>query len=166
MLLRRATEKDADRIWEIIQAAIEKRRAEGSMQWQDGYPNPQSIATDIEQGYGYVLADGESILAYTAIIFDKEPAYEVPNVDWLNGESYVVIHRVATASEVRGSGKAILLFQMAEKVALNKGIFNIRVDTNFDNQPMLHILDKLGYKYCGKVYLRGGERQKKKKILL
>ncbi len=165
MLLRRARSEDADRIWEIIQAAIEKRRIEGSKQWQDGYPNTQSIAEDIKKGYGYVLVDDESILAYSAIIFDKEPAYEVPDVYWLNDQAYVVIHRVATAPEVRGSGKAAQLFRLTEDLARSQGVFNIRVDTNFDNGPMLHILEKLGYSYCGLVYLRGAERRAFHKIL-
>lgn len=30
---------------------------------------------------------------------------------------------------------------------------------NFDNAAMLHILKKLGYTYCGEVYLAGGERK-------
>lgn len=165
MLLRSARSEDADRIWEIIQAAIEKRRLEGSKQWQDGYPNSQSIAEDIKKGYGYVLVDNESILAYSAIIFDKEPAYEVPDVDWLNDEEYVVIHRVATAPEVRGSGKAAQLFRLTEDLARSKSFFNIRVDTNYDNGPMLHILEKLGYSYCGLVYLRGAERRAFQKTL-
>ena len=34
-----------------------------------------------------------------------------------------------------------------------------KVVTNFDNAAMLHILKKLGYTYCGEVYLAGGERK-------
>jgi hypothetical protein len=39
------------------------------------------------------------------------------------------------------------------------------VDTNFDNAAMLHILKKLGYTYCGEVYLAGGERKAFEKLL-
>ena len=37
--LRKANYEDTTRIWEILQQAIEKRKEEGSDQWQDGYPN-------------------------------------------------------------------------------------------------------------------------------
>ncbi len=40
-----------------------------------------------------------------------------------------------------------------------------KVDTNFDNAAMLHILKKLGYTYCGEVYLAGGERKAFEKLL-
>ena len=40
-----------------------------------------------------------------------------------------------------------------------------KVDTNFDNAAMLHILKKLVYTYCGEVYLAGGERKAFEKLL-
>jgi hypothetical protein len=40
-----------------------------------------------------------------------------------------------------------------------------KVDTNFDNAAMLHLLKKLGYTYCGEVYLAGGERKAFEKLI-
>ena len=40
-----------------------------------------------------------------------------------------------------------------------------KLDTNFDNAPMLKILDKLGYTYCGEVFFRGSARKAFEKIL-
>ncbi len=37
--LAQAKKEDADFIWSIIQFAIDQRKADGSDQWQDGYPN-------------------------------------------------------------------------------------------------------------------------------
>lgn len=36
---------------------------------------------------------------------------------------------------------------------------------NFDNASMLHLLKKLGYTYCGEVYLAGGVRKAFEKLL-
>ena len=44
-------------------------------------------------------------------------------------------------------------------MAHNKGIPSLRADTNFDNAPMLHLFEKLGYKYCGEVTFRGTPRK-------
>ena len=44
---RRAKIEDKEIIWKIIQLAILRRKADGSKQWQDGYPNEQSIENDI-----------------------------------------------------------------------------------------------------------------------
>ena len=165
MILRKANISEIPTIWEILQQAIEQRRQDGSQQWQDGYPNPQTVENDINNGYGFVLTENEKIIAYAAIIFDIEPAYTDIEGKWLTNEDYVVIHRVATSNEVKGKGIATELFRMIEDVAKQNNVFSIKVDTNFDNVPMLKILDKLGYTYCGEVYFRGSARRAYEKVL-
>ena len=165
MILRKANISEIPTIWEILQQAIEQRRQDGSQQWQDGYPNPQTVENDINNGYGFVLTENEKIIAYSAIIFDIEPAYTDIEGKWLTNEDYVVIHRVATSNEVKGKGIATELFKMIEDVAKENNVFSIKVDTNFDNVPMLKILDRLGYTYCGEVYFRGSARRAYEKVL-
>ena len=60
-LFRKAQEEDADRIWEILQEAIQKRKEEGSNQWQDGYPNPKVIASDLNKQEGFVMILNDEI---------------------------------------------------------------------------------------------------------
>lgn len=165
MILRKATVSDQAGIWTILQQAIEQRRKDGSRQWQDGYPNEQSVAQDIERGYGYVLSVADELVAYAAVIFDIEPAYEIINGQWLTSGPYVVLHRVATSDAVRGKGMATHLFLLVEQLASDRGVYSIKVDTNFDNGPMLHILGKLGYTYCGDVFVNGASRRAYEKIL-
>jgi GNAT superfamily N-acetyltransferase len=165
MELRKAGQSELPAIWKIIQYAIEQRRLDGSKQWQDGYPNENSLQDDLDQGNAYVLADGETILAYAAIIFDKEPAYEAIEGRWLSDGPYVVVHRVATSKAAKGKGLATRLFQMIEDLAMDRKVYSIKVDTNFDNQPMLRIAEKLGYTYCGEVYFRGSARRAFEKML-
>jgi len=165
MILRKAIPSELPVIWEIIQYAIEQRRLDGSRQWQDGYPNEKSIQTDLENGHAYVVADEGQTLAYAAIIFDKEPAYEAIEGQWLSDGEYVVVHRVATSKQAKGKGVATWFFQKLEELSAQNHVFSIKVDTNFDNGPMLHILSKLGYTYCGEVYFRGAARKAFEKVL-
>ncbi len=165
MTLRKATSADSDHIWTILQDAIAQRRAEGSAQWQDGYPNQDTIAGDLAQAYGYVVVENETILAYAAISFDGEPAYENLEGQWLSNQEYVVLHRLATAKEAKGKGVATTVFMLLEELALQQKVCSIKVDTNYDNAPMLHILEKLGYSYCGEVIYRGDYRRAYEKIL-
>jgi GNAT superfamily N-acetyltransferase len=164
--LRKANLSEIPQIWEIIQDAIEQRRLDGSTQWQDGYPNELSIKSDIENGYGYVFTEDESILAYAAIIFDKEPAYENIEGKWLTDGDYTVVHRVAVSKLAKGKGIATKLFQSIEGLSVENNIYSIKVDTNFDNTPMLKILDRLKYTYCGEVYFRGSARKAFEKRLI
>jgi GNAT superfamily N-acetyltransferase len=165
MELRKARQSELPVIWEIIQYAIAQRKLDGSTQWQDGYPNESTLQNDLDHGNAYVVTDNETILVYAAIIFDKEPAYENIEGKWLSNEEYVVIHRVASSKLAKGKGVATALFQMIEGLAVEKRVYSIKVDTNFDNGPMLRILEKLGYTYCGQVYFRGGARRAFEKML-
>lgn len=165
MILQKATTSQIPAIWEILQQAIEQRRLDGSQQWQDGYPNPDTIQNDINNGNGYVLLDNEVIIAYAAIIFEIEPAYNELVGEWLTNDDYVVIHRVATSNAVKGKGVATHLFKLIEDLSIEQGVFSIKVDTNFDNIPMLRIMDKLGYTYCGEVFFRGSARRAYEKVL-
>lgn len=166
MDFRKAANEDAERIWRMLQDAIAQRKADGSEQWQDGYPNPASIRNDIEKGWGYVFTKERTIIGYAAVIFDIEPAYEKIEGKWLTDGAYSVVHRVVIAKEAKGEGFAKVIMKEIEGIALSKGMTSIKVDTNFDNVPMLKILTKLGYTYCGEVYFRGASRMAFEKILL
>ncbi|HWV75119.1 MAG TPA: GNAT family N-acetyltransferase [Pseudosphingobacterium sp.] len=163
--LRKATDEDKNRIWEILQQAIELRRRDGSDQWQDGYPNIEVVQHDINQGYGYVLLSESHILAYIAIIFDGEPIYNALKGRWLSDQDYVVIHRLAVAQDIKTKGTATILMKQVEALAVARQIYSIKVDTNYDNKGMLRIFEKLGYQYCGEVYFRSGARMAFEKLL-
>lgn len=163
--IRKAEISDFPSIWNIILYAKETRKSEGSLQWQDGYPNEQTITTDIEKGYGYVVENQGNILGYFALMFDVEPAYEAIEGKWLDEGKYAVLHRVAVSKNAKGIGLGKKILQKAEEISLDNGIFSLRIDTNFDNAPMLAIIHKLGYTYCGEVYFRGSARKAFEKIL-
>jgi GNAT superfamily N-acetyltransferase len=165
MELRKANFSEIILIWEILQQAIEQRRQDGSEQWQNGYPNQQTVYDDITNGYGYVITDNNLIIAYAAIIFGIEPAYNEITGQWLTNGDYVVVHRVATSNSVKGQGVATKLFKLLEDLAIEHNVFSIKVDTNFDNIPMLKLFEKLGYSYCGEIFFGGASRKAYEKVL-
>ena len=166
MRLRQAERTELPSIWAIIAFAIEQRRLDGSSQWQDGYPNRDTLSDDLERGVAYVLENDGELLLYAAILFEPEPAYEAIEGKWLTSGPYMVLHRVATSPQAKGKGIATTFFRMAEDLCRAKGVPSIKVDTNFDNAPMLRIMDNLGYTYCGEVYFRGNARKAFEKVLL
>lgn len=165
MIFRKANEQDSDEIWKIIEQAIERRRIDGSKQWQNGYPNLQSIHFDIEKGQGYVLEISGKIAVYGALIFNDEPAYENIDGKWLSEGDFLVVHRVAVEETFHGQGLVRTFFEKIEDFALQNQVYSIKVDTNYDNGAMLHILKKLEYTYCGEVFLTGAPRKAFEKIL-
>lgn len=162
---RRARPDDAARIIEIIRQAQTQMRALGSLQWQNGYPAPADIGSDIAHGYGYVLdrpalaANAPAtVIAYGAVVFDGEPAYDAIEGTWLTDGKYVVLHRLAVADGEKGRGIATEFMRRTEVLARAQGAGSFRVDTNFDNRYMLRTLERLGFAYCGKIRYRSGER--------
>lgn len=163
---REANLSDVESVWLILQQAIVRRRLDGSDQWQDGYPNPEVIERDILQKYGYVMVVNGEVIAYSAMMVNNEPAYDKINGQWFTENTdFLVLHRIAVADSCLGKGIAKEIFKKAEQFASSHHIQSIRVDTNFDNFPMLHVLEKLGYVYCGEVILRGGSRKGFEKVL-
>ncbi|MYZ58343.1 GNAT family N-acetyltransferase [Elizabethkingia anophelis] len=165
IIFRQAESKDKHIIWEILQQAIERRRNDGSNQWQDGYPNLQTVENDIKKGQGYVLILNDEVITYAALIFNDEPAYEAIQGKWLTNGDFMVVHRVAVSEKAAGKGIVKKLFGMLEDFAKSHQVYSIKVDTNFDNLAMLAILEKLGYTYCGEVIFRENFRKAYEKVL-
>lgn len=164
--LRKAEIQDKDTIWEIIQQSIERRRIDGSTQWQNGYPNQQTIESDLAKNFGFVLTVNDEIAVYVALIFNDEPAYSTIDGAWLTDGEFVVIHRVAVSEKFAGQGLAKKLFDLIEDFVSSQNVHSIKVDTNYDNVAMLKILADKGYTYCGEVFLAGGVRKAFEKVLI
>ena len=119
---RQAVPREAPLIMQIIRQAQARMRAAGSSQWQDGYPAPGHISADIGRGCGYVLCrpgvrECRAIIAYGAVAFDGEPAYEALEGEWLTDGPYVVVHRMAVADGECGKGVAAEFLRHAEEMA-------------------------------------------------
>ena len=165
IIFRPARKQDESAIWEILRGAIERRRKDGSEQWQDGYPNPETVQSDISKNYGFVLTVDDKVAVYVALIVNNEPAYEHIDGNWLSEGDFLVMHRVAVSEEFLGKGLVRRLFAETEHYCRQKGVPSIKVDTNFDNAAMLALLHKTGYQYCGEVTMRGGSRKAFEKLL-
>ena len=158
LIFRQAQSCETDRIMQIIRQAQARMHAAGSRQWQDGYPSPETIRRDLLRGDGRIVRIDGAAAAYAAFVFDGEPAYDAIDGQWLTDEPYVLVHRIAVADGERGRGVAAEFLHRVETLAQERGVKAFRIDTNFDNQTMLRLLERTGFTYCGKVVYRSGER--------
>ena len=133
---RKAELSEIAPIWEILQHAIQRRKEDGSTQWQDGYPNPEVVQKDIEKEEGFVLLEGETIIGYTAVLINNEPAYQNIEGHWLSNGDFVVVHRVAIAEKYLGKGLAKMILKYVENFEASNNIYSIKADTNFDNTQL------------------------------
>ncbi|KFZ37936.1 acetyltransferase [Shewanella mangrovi] len=139
------------RIMEIYEHARSFMAANGNReQWGNGYPEPSQIEQDIAQGHSYICLDGEQIIATFYFAIEEEPTYHrIDDGAWFNDRPYGVLHRIAVQSDKKGVATFCLnwCFEL---------VGNMRIDTHENNLPMRRVLEKLGFQYCGVIYVRDG----------
>lgn len=153
-------------IMTIIGQAKARMGAQHIDQWQDGYPNEESIITDINKKQGHVFVKDHQVVAYAAIVHGKDPYYENIDGQWLTNDNYITVHRIAIHNDFLHRGYADHIIRYAEKYAKKQGIPSFRIDTHHDNLFMRNLIRNNGFTYCGIVQVRNGERLAYEKPLL
>ena len=149
---RKATDADLDAVMDIIAQAV-KRLGEAKIdQWQGGYPDRETIGSDINREEGYVLTYGGKTAAFFVLSDRPEPCYDaLTDGRWHGDGPYMVIHRCAVEEEFLGLGVSDRMLAQAERLALERGIGWMRVDTHRKNRAMQALLRRNGYEYRGNV---------------
>ena len=96
-------------------------------------------------------------------MFTTKPESTYSNLDgsWLTPENtkYGVIHRMAVGNKFRNLGIAKFIFKKCELNLQQNDIASMRIDTHEDNKGMQGLLKKLGYVYCGIIFLKSGDKR-------
>jgi hypothetical protein len=108
------------------------------------------IRQDIANGNRYVgVSPDDRILYVFAFIIGDDPTYRKIEGEWLNGNPYGTIHRLASSGVESG------VFQRCLDFCLSR-MKDIRVDTHADNTPMRKAIERAGFKRCGIIYVADG----------
>ena len=163
--LRKVTEKEIPAALLFIEQAKAHLKAQGIDQWQDGYPNLDSIKADVSADRGYfITAEGEPA-GYLCLDFEGEPVYGQLDGQWKCTSGYAALHRIAVGDEYRGKGIGKLAFVACEALCREKGIYSIRVDTKDENPKMRHVVTENGFEYRGDVFYEScGKRMAFEKV--
>lgn len=154
-LLELAQSKDVAKCYAIIKAAKKFQREQGFIQWTDEYPNESTIRDDVDAKKGYIFTVDGDIAGYMCIDFSGEPAYANIEGGWNTEMPYAVVHRMAFSERYRGKGLSSVALTLVEDLCLSKGVNCIRVDTDFQNTRMQHVLEKGGFSKCGVIVFQG-----------
>ncbi|MGL9728356.1 GNAT family N-acetyltransferase [Enterococcus sp. DIV0756] len=149
---RLSTIEDVPAIGVIVNQAKKYLKEQGSPQWQNGHePHAAVIREDIKKKASYVLTLNGEIVGTVALIAEKDPIYEAIDGKWQGNGPYVSLHHVAVSQNYRGKGLGKTLLTSAIQQAQLLGLEDIRIDTYPANQPMLTLINKLGFVYCGMI---------------
>ena len=151
--IRRTTRHDLPAVMDIYARARDfMRKTNNPNQWFDNHPPEAMIKSDIKAGNSYCCVEAGKILAVFYFNVEEEPTYTEINGKWLNDDKYGVIHRIARAEGARGAAAFCMEWCYKQHP-------NIRIDTHKDNEPMLKLLEKQGYKYCGIIKVANGDER-------
>lgn len=155
-VLRKAHPADAAELLDLVRDCVAAMRAAGIEQWDEVYPNADSIARDIEAGTLDVLVEDDEIMACITLDQNMDPLWQ--GMDWTtNGEPPIALHRLMVHPSRQGRGYAKLLMQHAESVARQRGCRSIRLDTFLNNPAAMSLYPRLGYRRTGTAMMRKGE---------
>ncbi len=150
-VFRRARRQDMAEIMRVIHEAQAFMKGLGIDQWQDGYPERETLQADIDLDQLYVFAEGECVHAVAALSRLPEPIYDALEGDWLCDGRYLTLHRMAIDDSRRGKGLAGGMLEEALRIARQGGCASVRADTHRGNVAMRRFLEKAGFQYCGLV---------------
>ena len=153
MEFRKSIKSDLDNIMIIIKEAQKYFKENNIDQWQDNYPNEETILNDINNETSYVLVKDNNIVATASISFEEEKTYKNIDGNWLTNDRYVVIHRNAVSNDYKGLRLSSTILDNAKALALKNSIHSIKIDTHKDNKAMQRVLKKNNFTYCGIIYL-------------
>lgn len=152
-------DKDITDIMRIINQAKDYFKNHNIDQWQDGYPNEESIKQDISENKSYVLIKDNKIIGTMFFTIGDDPTYSyIENGEWLtSNQPYAVIHRIVVDENLKGRNFAFELVKYAIECCKEQHIKSIRIDTHFDNLSMQAFLRKHDFQPCGTIYLENGD---------
>lgn len=150
-MIRKATAADHGMIMRIYDTAKAFMRANGNhTQWQNGYPFPDLVTEDTENGNMYVVCkDDGCVCACFGIFEGEDPTYAYIEGSWASDTPYAAIHRVASDGTERGIFKQIFAYA-AERYT------HLRIDTHADNIPMQRAVTGCGFSYQGIIFVEDG----------
>jgi GNAT superfamily N-acetyltransferase len=154
--IRQATTADAATLLRLLRDCIAAMRAAEIEQWDEVYPDAETIARDTEAGALHVLYEGETIIASITIDSNMDPLWQ--GMDWsTDSEPAAAVHRLMVHPTQQGRGHAKHLMQHAETVAREQGCRSIRLDTFVQNPAAMVLYPRLGYQPTGTAMMRKGE---------
>ena len=129
--IRKATINDLPDIMNIINEAKALLKADGSVQWQGGYPNEEILTKDIAAMQCFVLIVDQKVAGTATLIVGNEPSYdEIIGGSWNNTtDPYATIHRIAIGKAFAGQHLSHFFLSNLISAAYSKGVRNLSILT-------------------------------------
>lgn len=153
MEVNKTNKNDIKTVLSLYKDASHRLHVQGIDQWQNNYPNIDTLTNDIKLGESFVITDNNKVIATCSISKRIEETYNTIDGSWLNDEPYIVIHRITSNDHYKGCTSLFIDYIKKEYQQYK----NIRIDTHKDNLIMKGWLNKHHFVYTGTIYLLDGD---------
>ena len=145
---------EIDEIIALTKSCGKHMRDNGIDQWDEHYPDRQSIENDLETQTLFVYREGKEIVGI--IVLNEHQDEEYQQAKWSTSETSknLVVHRLAVLPSHQGRGLARKLMDFAENFAKEQSYDAIRLDTFSQNPRNQKFYSNRGYTNLGPVYLK------------
>jgi ribosomal protein S18 acetylase RimI-like enzyme len=158
MIIRKAKISDLKEIMEMYKSCVKGMIASGVDQWDDTYPDIETISQDLEKQSYYVAEEKEKIIGGINIDQNQDSTYL--DINWGDkSDSFLVVHRLGVKEEFwnKKIGKDLMIF--AENRVIEKGLKSIRLDTYSGNPKAMEFYRRLGYRELGSINLKPNKNE-------
>jgi len=158
MRIRKAKISDLGNIMIMYKSCVKGMIANDIDQWDDTYPDIETINQDLEKQSYYVVEEKGEIIGGINIDQNQDKTYL--DIDWEDkSNSFLVVHRLGVKEEFwnKKIGKDLMLF--TEKLVIEKGLKSIRLDTYSGNPKAMEFYRRLGYRELGSINLKPNKNE-------
>lgn len=154
MYVRKTEQSELDTVMKIYERAQRFMVESGNPdQWKKGHPSRDMIEEDISFGRSFVCLENGKIECVFMYEYGDDPTYAyIEDGEWPNDAPYGVLHRIASAGNVKGIASFCLQWCYLQ-------CKNLRADTHKDNKVMQRVLSKNGFSRCGIIYIADGSQR-------
>ncbi len=150
-MIRRLNKEEIAAGFEVIDASRRKMIVEGISQWNEKYPNLETIANDVAKREIYGFITNEKVAGI--IVLNQYQDEQYLEIEWKYNEGKIgVVHRLAVHPNFQNQGIAGKLMHFAEEYFASNQFASIRLDAFSENPIALSFYEKRGYERRGMVY--------------
>lgn len=142
----KAETTDFDAIFEMMKRAKAKSYEEGVFQWDDKYPNADTLYTDIVNSNMYLIKEGENTVGF--FVYNSSCEDDLHNdIKWLYpSDNWIFLHRMCIDPVCQGKGYGQSVIGKFISSIKQAGYNSIRLDVFSTNQAAIHIYEKFGFR--------------------
>jgi len=151
-------------IFDMYSAAIENMENQGIHQWDEIYPDKETLRQDILLNQMYIGEKDNNIAV--CFVLNEECDEEYNNASWICPDArFCIIHRLCVIPLFQNQGIAGQTMEYIENLCKSQEYNSIRLDCFTENPYSLRLYNKAGYSVTGYAEWRKGRFELREKAL-